>query len=68
MHAFRGQVDLEELDGDKTLPLRVVRPKDRSQGPRTNLMKNTKRSERIWRWAGGFGVQRRTPQRKARSW
>jgi hypothetical protein len=69
MHALGREVQLEQLDRDQPLSFRVVAAKYRSQGPRAYLMKNAKRSERIWRRAGGFGVQRWTPwERKARSW
>jgi hypothetical protein len=58
MNTLRRQIELEELDGDEPLTFRVVRPKDGPEGPRTDLMKNTKRSERVWRgYAGGFRVQ-----------
>jgi hypothetical protein len=58
MHTLGRHIEFEELDGDKTLAVRIVRPKDRSEGPRADLMKNTKRSERVWRrCAGSFRVQ-----------
>ncbi len=58
VHLFRRKVELEDLDGDEPLALRVERAKDRPQRPRPNLMKNSKRSERVWRRrAGGFRVQ-----------
>jgi hypothetical protein len=58
MDAFGRQIELEELDGDQTLAVRIVRSKYRSEGARADLMKNTKRSERVWRrCAGSFRVQ-----------
>ena len=58
MHALGRQVEPEQLDGDEALALAIVRAKHRSQRPRTDLMKNTKRSERVGRRsAGSFRVQ-----------
>lgn len=58
MNALWRQIELEEFDRDEPLTLRVVRPEDRPEGPRADLMKNTKRSERVWRrCAGSFRVQ-----------
>jgi hypothetical protein len=55
---LRRQIELEELDRDEPLAFRIVRPEHRSESPCTDLMKNTKRSERIWRrCAGSFRVQ-----------
>ena len=52
------QIELEELDGDEPLVLRIVGAKHRSKSPRTDLMKNAKRSERVRRRsAGSFRVQ-----------
>jgi hypothetical protein len=52
------QIEFEELDRDEPLAFRIVSPEHRSKSPRTDLMKNTKRSERIWRRCGGsFRVQ-----------
>jgi hypothetical protein len=63
MHPLRRQIEREQLDGDETLALRVVRAKHRSKSAGTDLMQNTKRPERIWRRsAGRFPVQRRTPR------
>ena len=50
VHALGRQVQLEELDGNEALALRVVkRAKHRPQRPRTNLMKNTKPTECVRR-------------------
>ena len=49
MPALRRQVEFEQLDGDEPLARRIVRAKHRSQGSRTNLMKNSKRSEGVRR-------------------
>ena len=58
MDTLGRQIELEELDRDEPLAFRIVRPKHRSESPRTDLMKNTKRSERVWRrCAGSFRVQ-----------
>jgi len=58
MNALWRQIELEEFDRNEPLTLRIVRPEDRPEGPRTDLMKNTKRSERVWRpCAGSFRVQ-----------
>ena len=55
---LRRQIEFEELDRDEPLAFRIVRPEHRSKSPRTDLMKNTKRSECIWRRCGGsFRVQ-----------
>jgi len=64
MHALGRQIEFEELDCNEAFPLRVVSAEDRAQRPCPDLMKNTKRSERVWRRsAGWFRVQRRTPRR-----
>ena len=64
MHALRRQIEAKELDCNEALALRVISAEHRTQRPCTHLMKNTKRSERVWgRSAGWFRVQRRTPQR-----
>jgi hypothetical protein len=58
MDTLRWQIQFEELDGDKTFTLRIVRTEHRTQRPRTNLMKNTKRSKCVRRnGAGSFRVQ-----------
>jgi hypothetical protein len=58
MYFFGREIQIEELHRDEALALRVVGAEHRSQRPRTNLMKNTKRSERVWwRSAGSFRVQ-----------
>ena len=58
MNTLGRQIELEEFDGDETFALGIVRPEDWSKGPRADLMKNTKRSERVWRRsAGSFRVQ-----------
>jgi hypothetical protein len=63
MHALGRHVQLEDLDGDETLPLRIVATKHGSEGASTNLMKNAKRSERIGRRAArGFRLQLWTPR------
>src|SRR3954453_23372089 len=60
MHALGRQVEVEQLDGDEALARRVVRAKHGAQRPGANLMKNTKRSERVReRTARRFRVQRR---------
>ena len=58
MPALGRQVECEQLDGHQPLARRIVRAKHRPQRPRTNLMKNSKRSERVRRRsASSFGVQ-----------
>jgi hypothetical protein len=58
VNPLRRQIEFEELDRNEPLAFRIVRPEHRSKSPRTDLMKNTKRSERIWRRCGGsFRVQ-----------
>jgi len=58
MHTLGREIEFEELDRDKALAFRIVRPKHRSESPRADLMKNTKWSERVWRrCAGSFRVQ-----------
>jgi hypothetical protein len=58
VNSLRRQIDFEELDRDEPLAFWIVGPEHRSKSPRTDLMKNTKRSERIWRRCGGsFRVQ-----------
>jgi hypothetical protein len=56
MHTLGRQVQLEEFDCNQFLAPGVICTKHRSQRPRTNLMKNTKRSERVW---GRGTLQRR---------
>ncbi len=58
VNAFRWKVEPEEFDCNEPLPFRVISPKDRAQRSRTNLMKNPKWPELVWRCrAGSFGVQ-----------
>ena len=58
MHALGWQVEREAFDGNETLALSIVRAINRPESPCTDLMKNTKRSERVWRRsAGSFRVQ-----------
>ena len=45
MDAFRWQIEREELDGNRPVASRIVGEKHRTQSSRTDLMKNTKRSE-----------------------
>jgi hypothetical protein len=47
--ALRRQIELEQFDRDQPLMRRVVGAKDRPQGSRTDLMKNSIRSERVRR-------------------
>jgi len=58
MNPFGRQIELEQFDCDESFAVRVVRPEDGPKSPRTDLMKNTKRSERVRRRsAGSFRVQ-----------
>jgi len=58
MHAFRRQIEREELDGDGTRVACVVRAEYRAECSGSNLMENLKRSERVrTRCAGSFRVQ-----------
>ena len=58
MHALRREVEGEQLDGDRTVAHGVVRPEHGAQSAGTNLMENTKRSERVrWCRARSFVVQ-----------
>jgi hypothetical protein len=57
------QIQPEELDGDEAIVFRIEPAKYRPQGSRTNLMKNSKRTEGIRRWAGSVGVQLRISSR-----
>ncbi len=56
MHTLGWQIQLEEFDRNQSLASGVISTKHRSQRPRTNLMKNTKRPERVW---GRGTIQRR---------
>jgi hypothetical protein len=47
--ALGRQIELEQFDRDEPLMRRVVGAKYRPQGSRTNLMKNSIRSERVRR-------------------
>jgi hypothetical protein len=49
MAALGREIQFEQLDGDEALAGGIVRAKDRTQGSRTNLMKNSKRSEGVGR-------------------
>ena len=52
------QIELEQLDGNQMLAARIIRAKHRPERPRSNLMKNPKRPERVRRrGAGSFRVQ-----------
>src|SRR6185295_13612688 len=69
MHALRRQIEREQLDGDRDVARRIMGAKHRSQRPGTNLMKNTKRSERNREpGTGSFRVQWRISSGQARSW
>jgi len=58
MHALRRQIEREQFDGDQAIALGIVRAEQRPQGPRADLMKNTKRTERVrGRRPGSFRVQ-----------
>jgi hypothetical protein len=58
MHAIGCQIEGELLDRDRPVAYGIVRAKDGSQGPRTNLMNDTKWSKRLrWRRARSFGGQ-----------
>jgi len=58
MDALGRQIEREQFDGDEAFALRIVRAKYGTKSPGTDLMKNTKRSERVWRRsAGSFRVQ-----------
>ena len=58
MDSLGRKIECEEFDGDKTFAPRIVRAKHRPKGPCTDLMKNTKRSKRVWRRsADRFRVQ-----------
>ena len=57
-HAVGRELDCEELDGNEPLAFRVITAKHGSECSRTDLMKNTERSERVrGRSAGSFRVQ-----------
>ena len=56
MYTFRREIELEDFDCDEAIASRFVRTEDRSQHPCTDLMKNTKWTERV-RGAGGVLVQ-----------
>jgi hypothetical protein len=58
MHALRREIQDELLDGDRPIPRGIVRAKDGSKSPGTNLIENTKWSECVrWRRASSFCVQ-----------
>jgi len=58
VNALRRKIQPEEFDGNQPLALSVISAKHGPKRPRTNLMKNPKRSERFWsRRAGRFRVQ-----------
>jgi len=60
MHALGRQVELEQLDRDQPFPRCVVGPENGTERAGADLMKNTKRSERVRkRTTRSFGVQRR---------
>jgi bacillithiol synthase len=47
--AFRGEVETEGLDGNEAPLCRIVRAKDGTERPRTQLVKDAERTERRWR-------------------
>ena len=58
LHALRREVQGEQLDGHGPVAHGVVRPEYGAKSAGTNLMENTKRSERVrWCRARSFGVQ-----------
>jgi len=58
VNALGWKVQTEEFDRNQPLALSVISAKHGPKRPRTNLMKNPKRSERFWsRRAGSFRVQ-----------
>ncbi len=58
MHAFGRQIETEDFDGNQAIAIGFVRTKDRTQSPGTDLMENTKRTERVRRRrAGSVRVQ-----------
>ena len=58
MDALGRQIEFEELNRNEPFAFRIVGPEHWSKSPRTDLMKNTKRSECVWRrGAGSFRVQ-----------
>src|SRR5207253_6833391 len=53
METFRWQVEAEQLDGDKAIARGVVGAEHRPQRTGTDLMENSKWSERVWRRSPG---------------
>jgi hypothetical protein len=43
------QIESEQLDGDETIVVRIVRTKDRSRCAGANLMENPEGTEGVWR-------------------
>jgi len=63
VNALRRQVQSKQLHGDQSLAFGIVRPKDRTQCASADLMKNSERTEPLWkRSTGRFRVQLKTPQ------
>jgi hypothetical protein len=57
MDAVGWEIETKELDGDETIALGIEAPKHRTQRARTDLMKNSKRTEGIRRRTRSVGVQ-----------
>jgi hypothetical protein len=58
VHALVWEIELEELDGNQLVLIRIVGTKNRTQCACSDLMKNAKRTERPrMRSAGSFRVQ-----------
>jgi hypothetical protein len=49
MDLMRRQSESKQLDGDETIVLRIVRPKDGPTCAGANLMKNSEGTEGVWR-------------------
>ena len=55
---FRRQIEPQHLDGDQPGPIGIERTKDRTERPRTDLMQDPERAERVRRrGAGSFRMQ-----------
>ena len=58
VRSVRRKIQTEPLDRDELLLLRIVRPKNRTEGARADLMENAKWTEGVRRRStGGVGVQ-----------
>jgi len=58
MHTLWREIQGEQLDGNRPVAHRIMRPIHGSQSPSTNLMENTKWSKRVrWNGARSFSVQ-----------